>query len=254
MWKEKYTAEQIALVLTQATLGLEYFMQEEFCLYDVGPSCAPPRSPEWLSHCEDDWFQKRIYELGMGCWEQEFFGDQLFLEDFRPVLKRVASSSGPRRGKVAFLALTTALILKNFAEYVSGVGRQRADDLRAEINKYLRGTWSVDLDRGIVNPELALHLTHAREAARKWRKRLELLTREPLRAPFSESQIASLRAYQAAFQGDPWFLCLVKGCGRRALYVDRDGLHCPKCADQRDWAWSWMADWSLQRHCDEDQG
>jgi len=201
-----------------------------------------------------DCCQERIYALGLGVWEQETFGDQLILDDFRPVAQQLASAPGPESGMVAFLDLTTALVLKAFSEYVSGAGRELADELRGEVETDLREAWGVDVAQGIVNPELAgVHLPQARAAARQWRRRLELLTRAPLRVPFTEDQVASLNGYQAAFARDPWFLCLVKGCCRCALHVARDGLHCPKCDYQRDWAWSWMADWSWRCRWDEGQ-
>jgi hypothetical protein len=257
MWKDEYTAEQIALVLMQDALGFEYYLQEEFRLYDLGPGGSRRRKPpEWVNHGErlGEWCQERIDALGLGVWEQETFGDQLILDDLHPVARLVASAPGPVGGKGAFLALTTALVLKAFAEYVSGAGRELADELRGEVETDLREAWGVDLARGSINPELAgVHLPQARSAARRWRRRLELLTRAPLRVPFTRDQVASLTGYQAAFQRDPWFLCLVKGCCRGALRVDRDGLHCPKCAYRRDWAWSWMADWSWRRRWEEGQ-
>jgi hypothetical protein len=257
MWIDQYTPEQIALVLMQGALGFEYYMQEEFRLYDLGPDDSRMlKPPEWVNHGKrlHEWCQERIYVLGLGVWEQETFGDQLILDDFHPVARPLAIAPGPEGGKVAFLALTTALVLKAFAEYVSGAGRELADELRGEVETYLREAWGADLARGIVNPELAaVHLPQAREAARRWRRRLELLTHVPLRSPLTKDQVASLNAYQATFACDPWFLCLVKGCRGGGLHVDRDGLHCPKCDYRRDWAWSWMADWSWRRRWDEGQ-
>ena len=254
---DQYTPEQIAIILIEAQLGFEYYMQDVFRLYDLGPDDSRRlQPPRWVSHGErlDEWCQERIRSLGLGVWEQQTFGDQLILQDFHPVARQVASAPGPEGGKVAFLALTTALVLRAFTEYVSGAGRELADELRGEIEEYLRQAWAIDLPRGIVNPALAaVHLPQAREVARRWRRRSEVLSRPPLRAPFSEDQVASLIAYQAAFKRDPWFLCLVKGCRRGALKVDRDGLHCPQCHDRRGWAWSWMADWSWRRRWDAEQ-
>jgi hypothetical protein len=258
MQKDQYTAEQIALILMQGALGFEYYMREEFGLYDLGPDDDSRMSKplEWVNHGERlyDCCQERIYALGLGQWEQGTFGDQLILDDFRPVAQQLASAPGPESGKVAFLALTTALVLKAFAEYVKGAERELADELRGEVETDLREAWGVDVARGIVNPALAgVHLPLARAAARLWSRRHELLTRAPLRVPFTEDQVVSLNGYHAAFERDPWFLCLVKGCGRCALHVARDGLHCPKCEYRRDWAWSWMADWSWRRRWDEGQ-
>ena len=170
MWKDQYTAEQIALVLMQGALGFEYYMQEEFRLYDLGPDDASRMSkpPEWVNHADRlrEWCQERIYALGLGVWEQETFGDQLILDDFRPVAQQLASAPGPESGKVAFLALTTALVLKAFAEYVSGAARELADELRGEVETDLREAWGVDVARGIVKPELAgVHLPQARGGA-----------------------------------------------------------------------------------------
>jgi len=179
MPKDQYTAEQVAVVLLQAAISLEYYMQEEFNLYDVGPGSRSPAVPTWVKHGYrlSEWCQERVYELGLGVWEQETFTDELMLDDFRPVVQQVASAAGPGRGKVAFLALTTALVLEAFAEVVGGEGKERADELRGAVNAYLRKAWGVDLARGTVSPQLAdVHLPLAREAARRWRRRLEALS------------------------------------------------------------------------------
>src|SRR5689334_3766795 len=106
MWKDQYTAEQIALVLMQDALGFEYYMQEVFRLYDIGPDADSRmrKPPEWVNRGGrlHEWCQKRIYALGLDVWEQETFGDQLILDDFHPVARQVASAPGPAGGKVAF--------------------------------------------------------------------------------------------------------------------------------------------------------
>ena len=169
MWIDQYMPEHIALVLVQDALGFGYYMEEEFRLYDLGPDDSRMlKPPEWLNHGErlHEWCQVRIYALGLGVWEQETFGDQLILNDFRPVAHQVASAPGPAGGKVAFLALTTDLVLRAFAEYVSGAGIELADELRSEVEEYLRQAWGIDLARGIVNPQLAaVHLPQARGGA-----------------------------------------------------------------------------------------
>jgi len=49
MWKDQYTAEQIALVLMQGALGFEHYMQEVFRLYDLAPDddSRQSKAPDW---------------------------------------------------------------------------------------------------------------------------------------------------------------------------------------------------------------
>ena len=65
---------------------------------------------------------------------------------------------------------------------------------------------------------------------------------EQVRSPFTDDQVASLNAYQAARVFHP-FTCGTDKC-RGILRADRDGWHCPNCDYRQGWAWSWMADWS----------
>jgi hypothetical protein len=68
---------------------------------------------------------------------------------------------------------------------------------------------------------------------------------EPIQAPFTDDQVASLNAYQGAGAFHP-FTCGTESC-RGALLATRDGWRCPRCDYRQPWAWEWMADWSWRR-------
>jgi hypothetical protein len=63
-----------------------------------------------------------------------------------------------------------------------------------------------------------------------------------VRVPFTNDQVASLNAYQAAGSAHP-FTCGTDGC-REVLRAERDGWCCPRCGYSQDWAHVFMADWS----------
>jgi len=65
---------------------------------------------------------------------------------------------------------------------------------------------------------------------------------EEARSPFSDEQVASINAYQAAGAFHP-FTCGTDSC-RGILVAANDGLRCPRCGFRQHWAWGWMADWS----------
>jgi hypothetical protein len=68
---------------------------------------------------------------------------------------------------------------------------------------------------------------------------------EEVSVPFSDDQVASLNAYQAAASGHP-FTCGTDGC-REVLRAERDGWRCPRCGYWQGWAHAFMADWSWRR-------
>ena len=79
---------------------------------------------------------------------------------------------------------------------------------------------------------------------------IEMSVSEHVWAPFTDEQVASLNAYQMGRVGHP-FTCGTDNC-RGILRATHDGWHCRNCAYRQSWAWSWMTDWSWQRHTHEE--
>jgi hypothetical protein len=65
-------------------------------------------------------------------------------------------------------------------------------------------------------------------------------------APWSDDQVASLNAFQAAGVLHP-FTCGGERC-RAVLMAEADGWHCPAgCGYKQTWAHPFMADWSWKK-------
>jgi hypothetical protein len=75
---------------------------------------------------------------------------------------------------------------------------------------------------------------------------------EQVRSPFTDDQVASLNACQAARVFHP-FTCGTDTC-RGVLRAARGGWHCPNCDYRQEWALSWMADWSWRRYQHREPG
>ena len=256
MWKDQCTAEQIALVLMEGALGFEYYMQEEFRLYDLGPDDASPMSkpPEWVNHADRlrEWCQERICagprRMGAGNLRRPAHPGRF--PSGRPAA-RECSGTGERQGRVPRSDDRPGV--EGLCRIRERGGRELADELRGEVETDLREAWGVDVRAG--HRQAGAGRSASASGARRrgngaggsnCSRGRRCGRRSPrIRSPASPA----IRRHMAR----P--VVPLPGQGLRPVCppCGPDGLHCPKCEYRRDWAWSWMADWSWRRRWDEGQ-
>lgn len=177
MKKQKYSSQQVSIALLYSALSLEYYMNETHHVY----TDANGIFPEWEKTFVQllNWSLEESRILGLGSDELEKWGDELLVEDFKSIADLLVAKNQIIGGKLAFLAVVLCYVLETYIPLPGALGTQQAVLLLAQLKKYLQEKWQTDLDSGIINPELnSFHVPMARDFARRWQSRLELLANE----------------------------------------------------------------------------
>jgi hypothetical protein len=177
MAQQSFSLHQVSIALLNAALSLEYFMNDEFSIYEDEKTSTLVWTNS-LGHLLE-WSTEQAFELGVPIHELETWGDALILEDFKPIAKELSEKNQTRGGKLAFLVLTLSYVLKVYLSLPNALGTEQIVLLLSQLKVYLREKWQTDLDSGIINQELnSFHVPMASDFAQRWQNRLELLVNE----------------------------------------------------------------------------
>jgi len=177
MAQQSFSLHQVSIALLNAALSLEYYMNDEFSLYEDEKSSAL----DWTDSLSYllEWSTEQAFDLGVPIYELETWGDALILEDFKPSAKILSEKNQIRGGKLAFLVLALSYVLEAYLNLPNALGAEQVALLLSQFKVYLCEKWQTDLDSGIIDQELnSFHAPMARDFAQKWQNRLGLLLNE----------------------------------------------------------------------------
>lgn len=87
MEKQSYSLLQVSTAFLNFALSLEYHMSDEFGLYE-NKDINSIIWRESLSHLLE-WSLDKSFDLGLRAYELETWGDNLLLDDFKPIVEKL---------------------------------------------------------------------------------------------------------------------------------------------------------------------
>ena len=161
------------MALLYSALSLEYCMDDMYSIYEVEKG----NSLNWMESFTQlqEWSCEESFEMGLRAYELETWGDELIVEDLKPIADKLVEENQILGGKLAFLVIAFCYVLEAYRKLPNTLGNEQVSVLLSELKVYLRERWQTDLESGIINPELNdFHIPMAKEFAQRWKDRLEL--------------------------------------------------------------------------------